>query len=179
MYVQSKTPTYVCPKCLNKIPIVDLEGIFCDEIQQYSLSADRIAAYIRNADGTVVEKQNLLQHQEAALKKTQQEINRVYRLYQDGQLDSAGFGQFYQPLEERRKQLEADIPRLRPRLTFATANNLSAEEIVAEAQNLHRLWPTLEPAEKRKIVEAITLCYIPSCKELPKRWRKGEDSNLR
>jgi hypothetical protein len=27
---------------------------------------------------------------------------------------------------------------------------------VAEAQSLHRLWPSMEPDEERKIVEAIT-----------------------
>src|SRR5260370_29516140 len=57
-------------------------------------------------------KEHLLQHQQAELQKTRQEIERVYRLYQDGQLDSTGFGKFYKPLEERSKKLEADIPRL-------------------------------------------------------------------
>ena len=27
--------------------------------------------------------------------------------------------------------------------------------------------------------DAITLCYLPPCKDMAKRWRKGEDSNLR
>ena len=69
---------------------------------------------------------------------------------------------------------------------------ISAEEVAVEAQNLHRLWPKMEPDEKRKIVEAITekivvgkgeinitLCYLPVCKDMANRWRKGEDSNLR
>src|SRR5437899_3478928 len=46
MYVQSKTPKYVCQKCLNKIAIVDLEGIFCDEIQSFSFSSERIKAHL-------------------------------------------------------------------------------------------------------------------------------------
>ncbi|MGO8677754.1 MAG: hypothetical protein ACLQVX_18005 [Limisphaerales bacterium] len=134
----------------------------------------------------------MLQHQRAELQKVQQEIGRVYRLYQDSQPDSAGFGQFYRPLEERKKQIEADIPRLQAQINICEVNTLSAEEVVAEAQNLHRLWPKLEPDEKRKIVEAITekivvgkdeiditLCYLAPCEDMAKRWRKGEDSNLR
>jgi hypothetical protein len=33
---------------------------------------------------------------------------------------------------------------------------LSAEEVATEAQQLHQLWTTMEPGEKRTIVEAIT-----------------------
>ena len=62
----------------------------------------------------------------------------------------------------------------------------------SEATELYQHWPGLEPEEKRQIVEAITekivvgkeaisvsLYYVPSCKEVEKGWRKGEDSNLR
>ena len=50
----------------------------------------------------------------------------------------------------------------------------------------------MEPDEKRKIVESIiqkmviakdeitiTLAYLPVSEDMAKRWRKGEDSNLR
>jgi hypothetical protein len=69
---------------------------------------------------------------------------------------------------------------------------ISAEEVVAEAQNLHRMWPKLEAQEKGEIVEAITekivagkdeiditLCYMLLWKDMVRGWRKGEDSNLR
>ena len=67
------------------------------------------------------------------------EIDGVYRLYQDGQLDSAGFGRFFKPLEERTKQLKADLPRLQAEIDVCQVDAISAEEI-----------------EKRTIIEAIT-----------------------
>ena len=192
MYVPSNSPKYVCRECRNKIAIVDLEGIFCDEIQDYSFSADKIKAYLEKADDTLAEKGRLLEHQRSELQKARSEIDKVYRLYQDNQLDAAAFGKFYKPLEERTKQLEADLPRLQAEIDACQVDALSAEEIVTEAQNLHRVWPKMEPEEKRRIVEAITekivigkdeihltLCYVPPCKDMAKRWRKGEDSNLR
>jgi site-specific DNA recombinase len=191
MYVPSNSPKYVCRKCRNKIAIVDLEGIFCDQIKGYSFSTDRIAEYLKQADGTISEKTRMLELQKAELQKTEGEIARVYRLYQDGQLDSTGFGSFYRPLEERKKQVEADIPRLEAQLDLCQVGALSAEQIVTEAQNLHQMWPKMPVDDKRKIVEAITekivigkdeiditLCYLPTCKDMAKEWRKGEDSNL-
>ena len=192
MYVPSNSPKYVCRACRNKIAIVDLEGIFADEIQDYSLSVERIKTYLDQADGTLVEMERLLAHQRSEVQKAQAEIDKVYRLYQEGQLDPAGFGKFYKPLEERKKQLEADIPRLQAEIDSGRVETLSAEEVASQAQQLHQLWPTMEPAEKRRIVEAITqkivvgkgeidisLNYLPPGKDMAKGWRKGRDSNPR
>ena len=192
MYVPSNSPKYLCRHCHNKIPIVDLEEIFRDEIKGYSLSPAEIGAYLETAGKTLADKEQLLKVQQAELQNVQQEVARVYRLYQDGQLDSPGFGKFYKPLQERTKQLEQDIPRLQAEIDVTKVDNLSAGEIAAEARNLYEQWPDLPPEEKRKIVEtvtqkivvgkddiAITLCYLPPCKDMAKKWRKGEDSNLR
>ena len=192
MYVPSNSPKYVCRACRNKIAIVDLEGIFADEIQGYSVSVERIKEYLDQADAGLAEKERLLAHQRAEVGKAQAEIDRVYRLYQEGQPDPAGFGKFYKPLEERKNQLEADIPRLQAEIDLGRVETLSAEEVATEAQKLHELWPKMDPGEKRKIVEAITdkivigkdeinitLSYLPPCKDMANRWRKGEDSNLR
>jgi site-specific DNA recombinase len=192
MYVPSNSPKYICKGCKNKIPIVDLEGIFCDEIQGFSLAKDQITAYLQKADETLADKERLLKIQETEQQKLQQEITRVYRLYQDGQLDSQGFGKFYKPLEERGKQLEDAIPRLQAEIDLYKVNSLSAEEVVSEARNLSEQWPSLEAGEKRRIVEAITekiivgkgeisitFYHLPAWKEMPKGWRKGWDSNPR
>ena len=149
-------------------------------------------SWFQKADDSLVEKQRLLELQRSQLQKTRAEIERVYRLYQDGQFDSVGFGKFYKPLEDRTKELEADLPRLQAEIDVGRVHTISAEEIVSEAQNLHRLWPNLEAEEKRKIVEAITekivvgkdeiditLCYLAPCEDMAKRWRKGWDSNPR
>jgi hypothetical protein len=72
------------------------------------------------------------------------------------QLDTSSFGRFFQPLEERRKQLEIDIPRLQAQIDITTVQAISAEEVASEAQNLTKLWPKMDLDERRRIVEAIT-----------------------
>ena len=46
--------------------------------------------------------------------------------------DADGFSKFYAPLEEQRKQLEAEIPRLEAQVDILKVNNLSAEEIASQ-----------------------------------------------
>jgi len=192
MYVPSNSPKYVCRACRNKIPIVDLDAIFAEEIKDFAYSPEQIATYLKSADQSVAEKEQLLTVQKTELEKVRGEITRVYKLYQESQLDTEGFGKFYKPLDERQKQLETDIPRLEAKIDIAKVDNFSAEHVATEAQNLSSNWPKLEPDDKRAIVEAITeritigkgeiaisLCCLPPSKDMSKGWRKGWDLNPR
>lgn len=192
MYVPSNSPKYVCKACRNKIAMVDLEAIFCNEIKDYAFAPAEIAAYLKKADDGLAEKEHLLAVQQAELQTVQREIKRVYQLYQESKLDTDGFGRFYKPLEERTKQLEDAIPRLEAEIDVGRVQNISAEEVAGEALKLAEHWPKLDSEEKRTIVESIvekivigkgeisiSLCYLPPCKEMAKGWRKGRDSNPR
>ena len=123
------------------------------------------------------------------MQRVRKEIQRTYDLYQQEKLDTDGFSKFYTPLEERQKQLEAEIPRLEAQVDILKVNNLSAAEIASQASNLYDHWQTMQPEEKRGIIEVITdkiiigkdeitinLSYAPSCKDMANRWRKGWDS---
>jgi site-specific DNA recombinase len=192
MYVPSNSPKYVCRACRNKIPIVDLEAIFADELKDFAYASDRVAAYLRNTDREVADKEQLLARQRAELEKVRGEIKRLYDLYQGGKLDADGFGRFYKPLDERGKQLEADVPRLEAQVDVAKVNGLSAEEVTSSAQDLSVRWPTMPLDDKRHILEMIvermtvgkgeieiTFCGPRPSEDMAKRWRKGWDSNPR
>ena len=118
------------------------------------------------------------------------EIQRTYDLHQQEKLDADGFSKFYAPLEERRKQVEVEIPPLEAQVDVLKVNNLSAAEIVSQASNLYDQWQTMELLEKRGIIEVITdkiftgkdeitinLSYSPSFKDMANRWRKGSFLN--
>ncbi len=192
MYVPSNTPKYVCRACRNKISIADLDSIYMDEIKDFSLSPEAIGNYLKSSNDTAAEKERLLAVTRQDLENTDKEIRRTYDLYQKEQIDGDGFAKFYQPLQERRKQLEAAIPRLEAELDILKVESLSAEEIALQAQNLHHRWQAMQPEEKRELIEIITkeiiigkdeitinYCYAPSSKEMAKRWRRERDSNPR
>ncbi len=178
--------------CRNKITIADLDGIFCEEIKGYSLSPEAIANYLKSSNETANEKERLITVQREELQRVRKEIQRTFDLYQQEKLDAEEFSKFHDPLDERRKQLEIEIPRLEAEVDILKVSNLSAEEIATQASNLYDHWQTMPPEDKRGIIEVITdkiivskdeitinLSYSPSSKDMANRWRKGRDSNPR
>jgi site-specific DNA recombinase len=178
MYVQSKTPKYLCRKCNNKIAIVDIEGVFHDELSVFFTDAERIAAHMTAADRTIAEKEKLLVAHQQAIQQVRDEMTQTHRLYLNGQITGQGFGDFYKPAEERLNQLNRELPKLQAELDYLKVNQFSADAVVAEARALYSRWPTMPTDEKRKIAEnlcqritigrgeiEITLSYLPTSEE--------------
>jgi site-specific DNA recombinase len=78
-------------------------------------------------------------------------------------------------------QLVAEIPKLEAEIARMKVNNLSAEEVVSEAEELYARWPKLPVDKRRNIVETIvekivigkgeidiTFAYLPSSEEMIK-----------
>ena len=181
MYVRAGSPKYVCRKCRNKIPIVDLEGIFQDELKAFFATPERIADHLRKAHDNLSEKEQSLAAHQREIQQVRDEMTRTHRLYLDGEITAQGFGQFYKPAEERLNQLVAGLPKLEAEVAYLKVNNVSTDEVLAEARTLYDRWPTLPTDEKRKIAESIvekivigegqidiTLSYLPTSEELCK-----------
>jgi site-specific DNA recombinase len=179
MYVPSNTPKYVCYKCRNKIPIVDLEAVFNEQLKSFFLSPKELTQYLKDADQTINEKEALLKGLEKEQQKLKAEMDKIMQLYLKDKITADGFGHQYRPLEEHAKQLSDRIPELQGELDFLKIKFLSSDEVLTEAKDLYGRWPSLEPEAKRKIVENITdritigkddisidLCYLPSSSQM-------------
>jgi site-specific DNA recombinase len=182
MYVPSSTPKYVCAKCRNRIPIVDLEAIFLEELKNYLLSPEQIGEYLAAAHSTIDEKSHLLETLTKELEHVKAEADRVFRLYMDEKIDGDGFKQRNDPLSARRKQIEEEIPKAEAEVSLLKIDGLSSEYIRDEAADLYSSWPSMTTDEKRRIVELlakritiskdeidISLCYLPSFRETTNR----------
>jgi site-specific DNA recombinase len=79
----------------------------------------------------------------------------------------------------RKKQIEADIPRVEAELAVLKVDEFSSEQIMAEARDYHSRWPKMNRDERRKIIEllvktivvgdgeiTLNLCYLPSFEEM-------------
>lgn len=181
MYVKANSPKYVCEACRNKIPVIDLEGIFHDELKAFFGTPERIAAHLNHAQQNLAEKEVLLKNHRNDIQKVRDDMDRTYKLFLAEQITPQGFGQFYKPAEERLNQLVAEVPKLEAELARLKVDSLSAEEVVSEAERLHARWPQLPVENKRNIVETIVekivvgkgeidiiLTYLPSSEEMIK-----------
>lgn len=160
MYVPSNTPKYVCYKCRNKIPIVDLEGVYHEQLRSFLVSPEEIGNHLEKANASIREKEELLAVLETERKKLGLKVDKLYELYQDGQIKRAEFGSRHRPLDDRLKAIEDEAPKLQAELDVMRIGQLSSEEVISEARDLHERWPQLSPEEKRRIIETITETVI-------------------
>jgi site-specific DNA recombinase len=153
MYVPSNTPKWVCYKCRNKIPIVDLDGLFRDELHAYMVDPGKAAAFVGSAEGGIKEKRDLLTKLQGEKTRAKFEADKCFELYQAGAVNIEQFRQRFQPLDARKQEIDREIPRLEAEIDALTVNELSAEHVISEGQSFYDRWPTLTEDEKRGIVE--------------------------
>ena len=181
MYVAANNPKYFCRKCCNKIPIVDLENVVRQELKGFFGQPDRIATHLRAANQNLTEKSALLETHQREIQKVRDEMKQTHRLYVEGHITPKGFGDFYKPAEERLNQLTVELPKLEAEVDFLKVNQLSADDVLHEANSIHEQWPNMPVPAKRQIVETliekiaigdgeidITFSHIPSSEGLCK-----------
>jgi site-specific DNA recombinase len=181
MYVRANSPKYVCVKCHNKIPVVDLEAVVYDELKAFFVAPEKIAAHLAAGQDNLAEKASLLETHQHEIQKVRDDMTRTHQLYLNGEVTAQGFGQFYKPAEERLNQLVSALPKLQAEVDFLQVNHVSAEEVLSEAEGLYERWPALPAADKRRVVESIiekvtigngeidiTFSCLPSSEELTK-----------
>jgi site-specific DNA recombinase len=174
MYVPSNTPKYVCKNCRNKIPVVDLEGVFHEQLKCISLAPEEIAKYLNEADQSLSHKQEVLDVLIKEQQRLVESMDRTYELYLAEQITTDGFGGRYKPIEERLKQPSDEIPKLQAEVDFLKIRYLSKDQVLSNARDLYSRWPQLPYEDRRQITHALTqkivvgkgeididLCYLP------------------
>jgi site-specific DNA recombinase len=193
MYVPSNTPKYVCKACRTKIPIVDLERIFEEQLRGFFVSPKSVAEHVAQADQQLQDREALLTTLKRDLKKVEAEMQKVYDLYLEDHISAQGFGVIYRPLEERASQLQGEIPRLQGEADFLRIQHMTKDTVLVEATDLYGRWGSLSFEERRAIVEtvveritvgkeevAVELAYLLSPPEMvAKGARNGTDSSRR
>jgi len=184
MYVPTNSPKYICTACRNKIPIVDLEGIFLDELKGYLLSPENVSAYLSRANEAVSEKTLLAEALRREQQKLKEDADKTYRLYLDGALTVPQFKEIFQPLDARKHQIEEELPRVEAEAALLKVNGLSSDHIMSEVRDLHARWPKMTHEERRKTLElfvkditvgkgeiSLNLYYVPTCEEMTNKQR--------
>lgn len=179
LYVPSNTPKYTCFECRTKISVVDLEALFREELKGYFLNPKEMSDFLNRTDSAVADKTKLLETLRREQQTLKQEMDATFELYQAQGLSIDQFKERYKPLDVRKLQLAAEVPRVEAELAVLKIDGYSAETIKADALELYANWPKMTPEQKREIVEmlvksivvsgedvVLNLCYHPSSKKL-------------
>jgi site-specific DNA recombinase len=157
MYVPSHTPKYICSGCKkNRIPCDDLEEIFIEELKGYLVNPETIRQYVASADEALAEKEELFAVTKHEIERQQFECNQVLKLYKEDAISIEQFKTIFQPADQKRQELEAELPRVQAEIDALKVDTLNEEHLLTEAQNLYERWPTMDREQKRQTVELVT-----------------------
>ncbi|MGB8509842.1 MAG: recombinase family protein [Pyrinomonadaceae bacterium] len=175
LYVPSNSPKYICFACRNKIPVIDLEEVYCKELQNFFLSPKEIMRYMEKADEALSGKRALLSSLTAKAKQMKRDMDKLLRLYLDEQISGEGFGAQYKPLEEQAEAIGEQMPILQGEIEHLERALFAPDGMVETGKRIYLNWGNLKPEERRQIVEntvekvvvgtkdiTIELDYLPS-----------------
>lgn len=153
MYVPFNTPKWVCYTCRNKIPAVDLEGAFREELKAFMLSSDKVSGYLEATQSGIADKRGLLSRLKKERERVKADADKCFELYQAGALTVAQFKERFQPLDSRRQGIDREIPRIEAEIDALNVEEVSCAHIASEGRSFYDNWPTMPEDRKRSVVE--------------------------
>jgi site-specific DNA recombinase len=94
MYARTDSPKYLCRKCNNKIPIVDLDAVFHQEMKAFFADSKKLSVNLAQADQTLKDRQTLIASHQQSIQKVRDEMKQTHRLYVEGHITPQGFGDY-------------------------------------------------------------------------------------
>ena len=183
MYVFSRSPKYVCPKCRNKIPMENIEGIFHDELQNFSCPGENQGPPCKPTS-TLPTKRIDWPPIPSSLKKSAPKCAKSISSTKRTKSRPKALARFTSRLRSRndarrrtaktssRGGRHRNAPALRRgsgRRGHQPARTMAKFQPGGKAQN-HRKHHREDTVVKGDKID-ITLCYLPSSEELTKRQR--------
>jgi site-specific DNA recombinase len=155
MYARTDSPKYHCRKCNRKIAVETFEELMRQELHQFYGSKEQVAIRLNDAKKNLVDTEQALTALQRQIQKVRDDMKQTHQLFLDKVLTSQGFGDLYNPAEQRLNQLLGELPKLEADVCRLKVDQVSVEEVVFEAQHLYEQWPKLDVDRKRAIVESI------------------------
>ncbi len=156
MAMQTKTNKYVCTKCKVRIDKDDLEDIFKSRLEQFIISEEEIKEYSKSSEQEITTKKDEIELTNKQMEEVQEKMDRLVVLNIEGQIPTKGFKAHYEPLFERKEQLEESMLILKSELKQMLEAKGSLAVVLDKSKDLYKNWNKLDRPEKRYIVQSVT-----------------------
>lgn len=156
MYVFTETPSYKCKKCKRKIDVGDLDTIYHEQLKSFFLTNSDYSSLSSDTQKNIQEKEELLKILRTEYDKLYKQVQIQMDMRMNGELSKEDFAKFYQPSEQRLRQIEKQLPEIEAEIDFQKIQSLSLDVIAEDGKELYNKWTTLPFEEKRSIIEEIT-----------------------
>ena len=156
MAVQTKTNKYTCTLCKVRIDKDDLEDIFKSRLEQFIISEEELHEYSKSSEQEITVKKDEIEFAIKQTEEVQEKMDRLIVLNIEGQIPTKGFKVHYEPLFERKEQLEDSIKTLNSELKQMLEAKGSLAVVLDKSKDLYKNWNKLDRPEKRYIVQSVT-----------------------
>ncbi len=157
MYVPSRVKKYVCQSCKTiSIGIDDIESIYYEQLKSFLLTKEDMETYLLRASEAVQSKQSELESLTKESVRVKHDMDNIMKIYLAKQLQPEAFGEYFNPLDVRYKQLESSILEATAQLDFLKVQHLNSDLVLSQSESLYEKWATLDHDGKRSIVQELT-----------------------
>ena len=151
----SKSDSYFCKKCRNRISMVDLDRAFQEQLRAVVFRKEKVARTPGPTDATIKAKKERLHTLSQEKARVSKELDRVYQAFSDNWISEPSFRCAYRPLNARLKRLEQEIADLFGELDRLGDQGLPRDEMLSEGRELYTDWQTIGQDEKRRSIQTL------------------------
>lgn len=156
MQVVTKSGNYRCKTCKLSINKDDMEEVFLSRLKKFLISDEELSAYNLSTSEEIHQKTGEIKYAEHELEKLETKLNQLIDLNVSGEIPTKGFKKHYEPVFERKENLEVKIKDLHTELDKLKEAKNSFASTAKRSLSFYENWNTLERDEKRFVVESVT-----------------------
>lgn len=154
-YPAMKSPRYACKACKNKINEDQIDALFVSAINNIALEIAQLEPLAGNDTDTIATKIAQMKRLRRDAAQNQRDIDQIFRLNSVGALPDAGFAERYATLNARKTLLAEQIATTEAEIADAKIAVENVAYMHQQAVTILELWPKLEYAERRGMVESL------------------------
>ncbi len=154
--VQSKSNNYRCKECKLSINKDDLEELFLSRLKKFLISEEELNEYLKSNTLEIQLKEDEIEFAENEINKLEDKLEQLIDLNVSGQIPTQGFKKHYEPVFNRKENLEASLKGLKLELKKLKEAKSSFKSVATKSLDFYNKWKNLGRAEKRYTVESVT-----------------------